>query len=128
MKNIPLLYSKTGVCRGITIFLIFVPKHIDYGYSLEPPRRGGSNVYPQSRFEAKILKQSKFYSIKFSIFGPFENLSVFHGRVFVMVCVYCMMRSKHAKCFEINKTKGEAFAKLSVYSHNDAVFVVYSCI
>ena len=23
----PLLYSKTGVCRGIPIFLIFAPKH-----------------------------------------------------------------------------------------------------
>ena len=23
----PLLYSKTGVCRGIHIFLIFAPKH-----------------------------------------------------------------------------------------------------
>ena len=25
-------------------------KNIDYGYSLEPPRRGGSNEYPQSIF------------------------------------------------------------------------------
>ena len=75
----PLLYSKTGVCRGITIFLIFVPKHRLWILV----SRGGSNVYSQSRFEAKILKQSKFYSIKFSIFGPFENLchGVFHGRV-----------------------------------------------
>ena len=24
----PLLYSKTGVCRGITVCLIFAPKHI----------------------------------------------------------------------------------------------------
>ena len=23
----PILYSKTGVCRGIPIFLIFAPKH-----------------------------------------------------------------------------------------------------
>ena len=28
----------------------------DCGYSLEPPRRGGSNVYPQSMFWAEILK------------------------------------------------------------------------
>ena len=27
------------------IFHIFV-QNIDYGYSLEPPRRGGSNEYP----------------------------------------------------------------------------------
>ena len=45
----PLLYSKTGVRRGIPIFL-FLLQNIDCGYSLEPPRRGGSNVYPQSMF------------------------------------------------------------------------------
>ena len=28
-------------------------KNIDCGYSLEPPRRGGSNEYPQSMFLAK---------------------------------------------------------------------------
>ena len=34
------------------IFLIFV-KNIDCGYTLEPPRRGGSNEYPQSMFLSK---------------------------------------------------------------------------
>ena len=29
---------------------------IDCGYSLEPPRRGGSNEYPQSMFWAEIRK------------------------------------------------------------------------
>ena len=43
------LQCKTGVCRGIPIFLILL-QNIDCGYSLEPPRRGGSNVYPQSMF------------------------------------------------------------------------------
>ena len=42
--------EKLGVCRGIPIFLIFAPKHIDCGYSLEPPWQGGCNVYPQSMF------------------------------------------------------------------------------
>ena len=31
-------------------------KNIDCGYSLEPPRRGGSNEYPQSMFLAKSKK------------------------------------------------------------------------
>ena len=30
--------------------------NIDCGYSLEPPRRGGSNEYQQSMFWAKIRK------------------------------------------------------------------------
>ena len=45
----PLLNSNTGVRRGIPIFLIFA-LNIDCGCSLEPPRRGGSNVYTQSMF------------------------------------------------------------------------------
>ena len=31
-------------------------QNIDCGYSLEPPRRGGSNEYPQSMFWAEIGK------------------------------------------------------------------------
>ena len=31
-------------------------QNIDYGYSLEPPRRGGSNEYPQSMFLSKVRK------------------------------------------------------------------------
>ena len=31
-------------------------QNIDCGYSLEPPRRGGSNEYPQSMFISKITK------------------------------------------------------------------------
>ena len=31
-------------------------QNIDCGYSLEPPRRGGSNEYPQSMFWAEIIK------------------------------------------------------------------------
>ena len=31
-------------------------QNIDYGYSLEPPHRGGSNEYPQSMFWAEIRK------------------------------------------------------------------------
>ena len=44
---LPLLYSKTGVYRGIHYFSYFCSKHRLW-YSLEPPRRGGSNEYPQS--------------------------------------------------------------------------------
>ena len=31
-------------------------QHIDCGYSLEPPRRGGSNEHPQYMFWAEIRK------------------------------------------------------------------------
>ena len=41
--------------KNFDIFLIFA-QNIDCGYTLEPPRRGGSNEYLQSMFGAKIRK------------------------------------------------------------------------
>ena len=40
----------------ILIFFLFLLKNIDCRYSLEPPRRGGSNEYAQSMFWAEIRK------------------------------------------------------------------------
>ena len=71
----PLLYSKTGVCRGIPIFLILL-QNIDCGYSLEPPRRGGSNVYPQFMFGAKIRKISNFFSRNFQFLQVKKSLYI----------------------------------------------------
>ena len=51
----------------IRIFFIFLLKNMDCGYSLEPPRRGGSNEYPQSMFLNRnknnnvYLFKSQFY-------------------------------------------------------------------
>ena len=45
-------------------------QNIDGGYSLEPPRRGGSNEYPQSMFLSRSKKNNvcpckpQFYNIK----------------------------------------------------------------
>ena len=36
--------------QGYTLFFLLLLKNIDCGYSLEPPRRGGSNEYLQSMF------------------------------------------------------------------------------
>ena len=50
----PHLYIvKLGFIGVYIIFLIFA-QNIDCGYSLEPPRRGGSNEYLQSMFLTKI--------------------------------------------------------------------------
>ena len=49
---------KLGYAR-VYLFFLFLVQNIDCGYSIEPPSpqsmfRGGSNVYPQSIFRAKI--------------------------------------------------------------------------
>ena len=46
----PLLYLKTGVYKGYTLFFLYLLKNIYCGYSLEPPHRGRSNEYPQSMY------------------------------------------------------------------------------
>ena len=50
---------------GVYIIFLISVKNIDCGYSLEPPRRGGSNEYPQSMFWAEILKILEFLSENF---------------------------------------------------------------
>ena len=60
-------------------------KNIDCGYSLEPPRRGGSNEYPQFMYFQQNKKNNiypckpQFYYIK----GAFKG-SKLYWRVFVM--------------------------------------------
>ena len=62
-ENLPMQYTEIfSVLKNeissekkYDIFLIFA-QNIDCGYTLEPPRRGGSNEYPQSMFWSKNKK------------------------------------------------------------------------
>ena len=62
-ENLPMQYTEIFKSvknenfqkKIIDIFLIFA-QNIDCGYKLEPPRRGGSNEYPQSMFWSKNKK------------------------------------------------------------------------
>ena len=52
-----LIYDVQGKKRAFILFNIifsYFAKNIDCGYSLEPPRQGGSNEYPQPMFRAEI--------------------------------------------------------------------------
>ena len=69
----PILYSKTGVYRGVPIFLIFAPKHrLWVLVRTASPRtasarrfcRGGSNMYPQSMFLSQNNKNIKIFQLK----------------------------------------------------------------
>ena len=46
----PHFYIEKRGFAGVYLLFLFLLQNIDCGYSLEPPRRGGSNVYPQSMF------------------------------------------------------------------------------
>ena len=61
--------------KNSNIFFLISAQNIDCGYSLEPPRRGGSNEYPQSMFLIRNKKnnvyscKSQFYYIKVGLRG-----------------------------------------------------------
>ena len=82
--------------QGYTFFLIFA-KNKDCGYSLEPPRRGGSNVYPRSVF-IKNEKISKLFTEHFRFYN-FKNL-----------CIHCITWA----CFRNG-------VKLTLYLNNISV-------
>ena len=48
--------SKAKIEISLEFFYINFAQNIDCGYTLEPPRRGGSNEYPQSMFWNKNKK------------------------------------------------------------------------
>ena len=58
----PHFYTVKRGLQGYTLFCLFLLKNIECAYSLGPPRRGGSNEYPQSMFWAEIWKISAFLS------------------------------------------------------------------
>ena len=79
----PLLYSKTGVCRGIPIFLIFAPKHrlwVPTIYVLSKNKKNINNF---------LLKIFNFYNLR--------KTFILHGHVFVMMEMVYAKFSCHEK-------------------------------
>ena len=65
------------------LYLHISTQNIDCGYSLEPPRRGGSNEYPQSMFLSRNRKNNvypckpQFYYIKVGFEGGQNYIGMF---------------------------------------------------
>ena len=55
IQKISLPKTENFQVKNSDIFLISA-QNMHCGYSLEPPRRGGSNEYPQSMFLAELRK------------------------------------------------------------------------
>ena len=64
-------------------------QNIDCGYLLEPPRRGGSNKYPQSMFSSRNKEnnvypyKSQFYYIKVGFKGVKITQACFCDEMFL---------------------------------------------
>ena len=71
-------------------------KIIDCGYSLEPPRRGGSNEYPQSMFLSRN-KKNNVYRCK----PQFYYVKVwFNGVIIIKACFRDALFSVPAKFYQ----------------------------
>ena len=73
------------------IFLIFA-QSIDCGYTLEPPRRGGSNEYPQSMFWSKNKKN------RYTPAYPSFAIKVGYMGVFIAWTCFPDVKSKPSRC------------------------------
>ena len=72
----PHFYTVKLGFAGVYIIFLISAQNIDCGYSLEPPRRGGSNEYPQSMFWAEIWKNLELFIWKLSFFWLYLNRHV----------------------------------------------------
>ena len=79
----PLFMQLNWDLQGYILFYVFLLKNIDCGYSLEPPRRGGSNEYPQSMFWAEMWKISELFIC---------NVCSSDNRI--NLCIHTLIRSK----------------------------------
>ena len=64
---------------GVYISFLIPDQNIDCGYSLKPPRWGGSNEYPQSMFWAEILKKCQSFYLKIFSFWRWNFLYIWIG-------------------------------------------------
>ena len=72
--------------RGYTLFFLVSAQNTDCGYSLEPPRRGGSNDTHNLYFEQKYEKKNQsFLSENFQFFLEIKFPIYLNRRAFVMV-------------------------------------------
>ena len=76
-------------------------QNIDCGYSLEPPRRGGSNEYPQSMFLSRNKKnyvypcKPQFYFIKVGFEGVKSYRYVFVMDSDISVVISVLVLKNH---------------------------------
>ena len=80
----PLLYSKTGVFRGIHFFLIFAPKHRSWVLVRTASLRRFSRV-PTIYVLSKSKKNITIFHLKIIIFTLVKYCCILHGRVCAMI-------------------------------------------
>ena len=99
-------------------------KNIDYEYSLEPPRRGGSNEYPQSMFWTVIWKNIWNLIWKLSFFVI--EYSVYLNRRFVVMSDYKI--TSDLFCLDTSASHNQTCSKRSTETLRSCVVHVFDVI
>ena len=110
---------KLGFTGVYIIFLIFA-RNIDCWYSLEPPRRGGSNEYPLSMFWAKIWRISKFFIFFFFFYYFFLFIYLFISFIYFFFFCDKIFSIFEKACFRNGQFQYVQF-------NNVYVFFLHSC-
>ena len=120
----PHFYTVKLGFTGVYIIFLISAQNIDCGYSLEPPRRGGSNEYPQSMFWAEIWKISDYFIWNFSVFWRWNFLCIWIGVVKAMCWHDCLSylsasvpRIPTKYIFVQNKTKNNLRNTSSIWAY-----------
>ena len=84
-ENVLVVKNENFHWNNFDIFLIFA-QNIDCGYTLQLPRRGGSNEYPQSMFWIKN-KKNRYTPANPTLYMYGWGLGGYslHGHVFLMI-------------------------------------------
>ena len=82
---------------GVYIIFLISAQNIDYEYSLQPPRWGGSNEYPQSVFRGRNMKNIRGFYLKCFSFGG--EFSIYLNRA----CFRNEMYSSFINCYNAPK-------------------------
>ena len=83
----PHFYTVKLGFTGVNIIFLISAQNIDCGYSLEPPRQGGSNEYPQSMFWAEIWFFFRIFHLKTFLFWVVKFLVYLNRLVLVMTII-----------------------------------------
>ena len=70
---------------GVYIIFLISAQNTDCGYSLGPPRQGGSNEYPQSMFLSRNMKNIRIFYVKNYHFLVVKFSVHLNRRAFVML-------------------------------------------
>ena len=83
---------------GVYIIFLISAQNIDCGYSLEPPRRGGSNEYLQSTFLIRNMTNIRIFYLKIFHFLVIKFSVYLNRHVFVMLDTCTPIRVISKQC------------------------------